>query len=322
MSHRLRLIAAFFAIYVLWGSAYLAIRYAVETIPPFMMTSARFLIGGAILYLGARWQGAPTPTRPQWRAATLAGALFLVGGLGSIGWAQQYISSSLAALLIATTPLWMVTLEWLWQGAARPSPAVMLGIVTGLLGIALLIGPGSLVGEYAAPVTIGGIDGRILGALVVLGAALSWTLGTLYSRSAPHPTSPLMTTGIQMLTGGTLLGLLGLFTDEASHFNIATVSSLSLLALTYLIIVALIGFTAYNWLLRVTSATRAATYAYVNPVVAVGLGWALGGEEITTRILLAMVIIVASVALITVTRGGGPSARRLRSQRHESSQHV
>lgn len=290
MAYRVRLLAAFAAIYVIWGSAYLAIRLAVETIPPYFMAATRFLVAGALLYAWARRQGAPRPALPQWRAASITGGLMLLGGMGSVGWAEQHIPSSLAALLIASTPIWMVLLDWLWQGGTRPSPAVVLGLVIGMGGLGLLLGPDRADGHS--------VD--LVGVVVVLGAALSWTLGSLYSRSAPRPTSPLMTTGIQMLGGGSLLLLAGLLTGEAGRLHVAAITPVSLVSLAYLIFGALTGFTAYTWLLQVTSAGRASTYAYVNPVVAVFLGWAIGGEAVTGRMLLAMAIIVVAVGLITV----------------------
>ncbi|MCW5854294.1 MAG: EamA family transporter [Anaerolineae bacterium] len=304
MAHRVRLLTAFFAIYVIWGSAYLAIRLAVETIPPYFMAATRFLVAGVLLYAWARRQGAPTPALPQWRAAAIAGGLMLLGGMGSIGWAEQHIPSSLAALLIASTPIWMVLLDWLWQGGARPRPAVVVGLVIGMGGLALLLGPDRADGHSM----------DLIGVVVVLGAALSWTLGSLYSRGAARPASPIMTTGIQMLGGGALLLLAGLLTGEAGHLRLAAISPVSLLSLAYLIFGALTGFTAYTWLLQVTSAGRASTYAYVNPVVAVFLGWAIGGEAVTGRMLLAMAVIVVAVGLITVySTRRAPRPRRVAS---------
>jgi drug/metabolite transporter (DMT)-like permease len=292
-SLRVKIAVALGLVYLIWGSTYLAIRYAVATIPPLSMAGVRFLIAGALLYLWARRHGAPTPAARQWRAATFVGFLLLLGGNGFVVWAEQRVDSGLAALLVSTTPIFMVLLPW-WSGRTRrPRPAVIVGIVVGLAGVALLVRPSGL----------GGVD--ITGAVMLTLASLTWALGSLYSRVADLPQSPLMATGIQMLAGGVQLVLAGMALGEPARFHLAQVSLASVAAFVYLIAAAVVAFTAYLWLLRAAPAALVSTYSYVNPLVAVFLGWAIAGEPITGRTLAAAAVIVASVALITFARTQG-----------------
>jgi drug/metabolite transporter (DMT)-like permease len=284
---RFHIAAALAAVYVIWGSTYLAIRFAVETLPPFTMAAVRFLVAGSILYGWRRAGGSPRPTGAQWRAATVVGALMLLGGNGGVVWAEQFIESGTAALIVATVPVWMVVLDWLRPGGRAPRPLVWAGIAVGLVGVGLLFGA-----PENGPMVVAGW-------VVLVLASISWAAGSLYSRTALLP-APLLATGMQMLAGGALLLLAGLLTGELSGLDPATFSTRSLLALLYLIVFgALVGYSAYVWLLRVTSAAVASTYAYVNPVVAVFLGWALAGEALTPRIMAASAVIVGGVALIT-----------------------
>ena len=280
---------AFAALYVIWGSTYLGIRFAIETMPPFTMAGLRFLIAGSVLYAWKRPRSA-APTRAHWRTAAIVGAFLLLGGNGGVTWAEQFVPSGIAALLVASTPMWMVVLDAARPGGVRPGPAVVLGLVVGLAGIAWLVGPSGL-GE---PVNVGG-------ALAVLGAALSWATGSIYQRSAPKADATLLNVAMQMLVGGGLLLALGLATGE--RLDVAAVSTKSWLAMAYLIVFgALVGYSAYVWLLKVTTAARVSTYAYVNPVVAVLLGWALAGEPLGPRVLGAGAAVVLAVALITTAR--------------------
>lgn len=291
---RWRVVTAFAAVYLIWGSTYLAIRIAVETIPPFLMAGIRFLIAGAILYAWTRWRGTPQPTRSHWQGATIVGGLLLLGGNGGVVWAAQHVPSGLTALLIATVPLWMALLNWLRPGGAKPSNGIIVGLLLGFSGITLLIGPNKLAGGHQ-------VDP--LGAAVLIIASLSWAAGSLYSRRAQLPASPLLATGMEMLAGGALLLIAGLLFGEWTRFDLSAPSLRSWLALSYLIIFgALIGFTAYIWLLRVTTPALASTYAYVNPVVAIFLGWAFAGEPLTGRTLLAAAIIIGAVVVITLQR--------------------
>ncbi|MEZ5332202.1 MAG: drug/metabolite exporter YedA [Thermoanaerobaculia bacterium] len=288
-------------VYVIWGSTYLAIRFAVETLPPLLMAGVRFLIAGSLLYGWARWRGVARPTRREWGWSAVVGALLLLGGNGLVCLAETRVPSGLTALLVAMVPLWMVVLEALRPGGSAPPRRVWWGIGLGLVGVAFLVGPSSLVGGE-------GVDP--IGALTLTAATLLWAAGSLVSRGAGLPASPRMSTALQMLTGGGLLVVVGLALGEGGRFDAAAASPKSLLALGYLIVFgALAGFSAYVWLLRVASPALVGTYAFVNPVVAVLLGWALAGEALSPRIGLAAGLIVGAVALITGMRRRPP--RRL-----------
>lgn len=307
---RLMTILAFAAVYFIWGSTYLGIKYAIETLPPLLMAGTRFLVAGAILYGWARWRETSngesanngetgddaSETKPhlswsEWRTALIVGALLLLCGNGIVTWAETRIASSLAALLIATEPLWIVILNWLRPGGVRPTLRIWFSLAIGFFGVWLLIGGQGLVS--------GTSDVDVLGAGAVVAAALAWAGGSLYSLHAPTPRSPALASGMYMLTGGVMMLFVGVITGEWSRFAIEAVSMRSLFALLYLTIFgSLIAFTAYNWLLRAVTPTRAATYAYVNPVIAVLLGWAVAGEQVTARMLIASIVIVASVMLI------------------------
>ncbi len=284
-------LAAFAALYVIWGSTYLGIRFAIETMPPFTMAGARFLTAGALLYAWSRSRGAAAATGPQWRTAGVVGALLLLGGNGGVTWAEQRIPSGIAALLIASTPMWMVVLDALRPGGTRPGWTVVLGLAVGLVGIVLLVGPSDLGGTP--------VDG--LGALAVGGAALSWAIGSIYQRGAPKAEATLLNVGMQMLAGGALLLVVGLALGE--RLDVGAVSARSALALAYLVLIgAIVGYSAYVWLLKVSTPAKASTYAYVNPVVAVLLGWWLADEPLGPRVLGAAACVVVAVALLTTAR--------------------
>ncbi len=298
---RALIIAAFGAVYLIWGSTYLGIKFAIETLPPFLMGGGRFLMAGAVLTIWALLSGEERPARAHWISAALIGGLLFLGGNGGVVWAEQYIPSGLTALLVATEPLWVVLINWVRPRGTSPSGKTMIGLLIGFAGIWLLTGSTGLAGS----------GGRsILGAVVVIAAAFSWALGSLYTQRARLPASPLLASGMQMVMGGALLTLAGTFSGEWARLASSSVSALSISAFVYLIIFgSIIAFTAYSWLLRTVSPTRAATYAYVNPVVAVILGWALAGEPLTTRVMLAAGVIVGSVVLINYgsQKGAGGS---------------
>jgi drug/metabolite transporter (DMT)-like permease len=277
-------------------------RYAIETLPPFVMAGLRFTIAGALLYGWARLRGAPQPTLDQWKPAAVVGALLPLIGNGGVVWAVQQVPSSLAALLIASTPLWMVLLNWLRPGGDRPTPRVLLGVAAGLASVVALVEQGGRPGSHPiAPV----------GAAVLLIASLSWAAGSLYSRRARWPASPFLATGMQLLAGGSFLFLAGLVTGEGMRLDLAAISVRSILALGYLIVAgAIVGYSSYLWLLRVVSPASVSTYAYVNPVVAIALGWSLAGETPTPQTLVAATIIIAAVALITTARSQGRKQTR------------
>lgn len=286
-----RVVAAFAAVYLIWGSTYLAIRWAIDTIPPFLMAGTRFVIAGAALYFWVRLRGTPRPTAHYWVPTAVIGGFLLLGGNGGVVWAEQLVPSGLTALLIATVPLWMVLLDWARPGGTRPRGGVAIGLIAGFIGIALLVSPAEIAGgEHIDP----------LGATVLVLASLSWAIGSLYSRKAKLPDSPFLATAMEMLAGGALLLLAGSVRGEWTSLEFSNVSARSILSFVYLIIFgSLVGFTAYIWLLRVSTPARVSTYAYVNPVVAVMLGAALAGEPLTLRTILSAAIILGGVLLIT-----------------------
>jgi drug/metabolite transporter (DMT)-like permease len=291
---RAQIIAAFASIYIIWGSTYLAIRYAIETIPPFIMGGVRFLISGTLLYIWTRYRGAPKPTRLHWRNAIIAGGFLLLGGNGAVVWAEQFVPSGLTALLVSILPFWLVIIEWVRPPRKRPSGAVLAGLVLGFIGIIVLVGPGNVGGQG---------DVRPLGALVLIIGSLSWAIGSFWSRDAKLPDSGLLTTGMEMLGGGAMLLIVGVLSGELSRFDVHHVSHASTVGLLYLITFgSLLGFTSYIWLLDKVSPAHLGTYAYVNPIVAVLLGWAIAGETLSARTAVAAAIVICAVALITTAR--------------------
>ena len=284
-----KLVAAFAAVYVIWGSTYLAIRFALETLPPFLMAGARFLTAGAIVYGSMIARGAEHPTRINWRDGLIVGGFLLLGGNGGVVWSEQWVPSGIAALLVATLPIWMALFDWMKGTGRKPTRRAALGIALGLAGVAVLVGPQSL-----------GTGGVPLGpALVLVGASISWAWGSIYSRGAAQPSSPMMATAMQMMCGGALLLVAGTVAGEWGSLDLAGASTRSVLALLYLLFAgSIVGYSAYIWLLRHTSPANVATYAYVNPVVAVFLGWLLASEPITARVLAAAAIILVGVAVI------------------------
>ena len=294
---RSRIVAAFAAIYLIWGSTYLGIRFAIETIPPFLMGGVRFMIAGAALYLWMRTRGNEKPTSMHWRSTAIVGACLIVGGNGAVVWVEQFVPSGMTALLVALLPFWIVLIDWIGPARTRPSLGVAIGLVVGIAGIVVLVGPAAIHPSGKAG------SGILVGALVLMLGEISWALGSIYSRHAQLPKSALLATSMEMLTGGALLLLLGLVTGEHKHFDLANVSARSLAGFAYLTSIgSLVGFTAYIWLLTVQPASRVATYAYVNPVIAVFLGWAFAGEQLTVRTAVAAAIIIGAVALITTAR--------------------
>lgn len=286
------------AVYLIWGSTYLAIRFAIETIPPFLMAGARYATAGLLLYGWSRLRGAPRPRLVHWRSALMLGAALLLVGNGGVVWAEQRVSSGLVALLICTEPLWIVLLVWLRSRQEKPSPRAIAGMALGFAGLLILLRPGSGVGG------VGGVDP--VGAVAVLIASLSWAWGSLQGQRARLPESPLLSTGMQMLCGGGLQLLAATVLGEPWRFAPAQVSARSLLALGYLIVFgAIVAFTAYVWLMKSAPPVLVSTYAYVNPVVAVFLGWAFAGEPITRTTLIAAAVILTGVVLISTAQGKG-----------------
>lgn len=300
---RKKVVLAFASIYLIWGSTYLAIYYGVETIPPFFLGGTRFILAGSILYAWMLAHGHPHPSMAQWRAAGLIGGLLFLGGNGALCWAETRVPSGVASLVVSTIPIWMVlithTQHKVKHENARLSKRVVAGLVVGVVGIVLLIGPSQILGH-------GGVD-RIGAAALLLGS-LSWAIGSLYSPKVGLPKSTMTAAAMEMICGGVLLVLFGLLTPERSAFSIDAISARSALSFIYLIAVgSLVGFTSYNWLLTHSTPARVSTYAYVNPVVAVFLGWAIAGEAVTTRTLAAAALVVAAVALIITHREQVPT---------------
>jgi drug/metabolite transporter (DMT)-like permease len=290
----LRVALAFAAVYLIWGSTYMAIRVAVADFAPFVMASLRFIAAGLGLYLFLRAKGAPRPTWVQWRNAAWVGFLLLSCSNGGVTWAERTVPSGLTALLCAILPMWMVLLEWLFDRNQRPTLQIMLGVLLGIAGVAVLIGPGlSTQGES--------VD--LFGAALIVIASLTWALGSIYGRTANLPKSAPMSTAMQMLTGGIVLGIGALVNGDWARFEPAAIPLRSWLALVYLgVFGSLIALSAYVWLLRVSTSARVSTYAYVNPVVAVILGWAILDEPLSARTALAAAIIVTAVVVITTHR--------------------
>jgi drug/metabolite transporter (DMT)-like permease len=285
-------------VYVLWGSTYLGIRVAVETIPPFLMAGVRFVIAGALLLawrLPPALRAGKAPTAAEWRRALVIGAALLVGGNGLVAWAEVSVPSGVTALIVALVPLWMAIYDRFVL--RRPmSGMAAAGLAVGFGGVALLVGtPGGAV--------------RPLGALVLAVASISWAAGSLYSRDAKIHGDSLLATGMQMTVGGALLCLLGLFTGESAHLDLAAVSAASWVAFAYLVVFGgIVGFSAYLWLIREAPTALVSTYAYVNPLVAVFLGWAVLHERLTSATAIAAAVIVAGVAAIVSSRPPTPKS--------------
>jgi drug/metabolite transporter (DMT)-like permease len=284
---RAQIVVAFAAVYVIWGSTYLTIHIAIETIPALLMAGARFVLAGLLLFAFARRPGQPRErlTLAHWRSALIIGACLLLFGNGGVSWGEQYLGSGLVALLIATVPLWMALLAPLFGGRWINWTAAS-GIALGLVGIALLVRPGGAgAGHWQT--------------FVVLLAPILWAVGSLYARNAPSPRQPLTAIAMEMVAGGGLLLLAGVADGEVGHVHLAGVSFASLASFVYLVLIgALVGYVAYIWLLHHVSSTAASTYAFVNPVVAVALGAIVLGEPITLLTLVAAVLIVGAVALL------------------------
>jgi drug/metabolite transporter (DMT)-like permease len=304
---RLRVAAAFAAIYLFWGSILLAIRVAVTSLPPLLTMGVRSLLAGAALYFWARLRGAEAPERRQWGAATVVGALLFLGCHGSLAWAQQRVPSGVASLFMATIPIWMTLLEWLADGGPRPRFPVWIGLGLGMGGIALLVEPGAADPRASTDV---------VAAVVLVLSAFAWAAGSLVSRNLGLHRSVVLATGMQLLAGGVLLCGASLAAGEMTRAGGIPLAGRAILALGYMVVFAsIVGFTAYIWLLRVSTPTRVGSYAFVIPVVAVLVGWTLGGEPLTVRVIVACGVIVAGVALMVKARAerASPPADRGRA---------
>lgn len=299
------LIAAFAVLYIVWGTSYIGIHFATETIPGFLMSGLRFLIAGSILFTIAKRSGAPMPSRAQWKSALIAGFLLFVLNNAGIVWAQSNgLPTGISALMIATTPLFFVLIAWV--RGTKPTRPVFMGMLIALLGIALLIDPATFVSD---------VNMHPIAPFVVLVAAFTWALGSLYARDANLPGSAPMSTGMQLLAGGAFQLILSLVTGELSAFDVSTVSAQSVFAMLYLAVMSsVITFTAYVWLMRVAPAAQVATYAYVNPVIALILGALLANEVIGPRTLIAAMVIISGVVIINIGKNRARSEPQLQPQ--------
>jgi drug/metabolite transporter (DMT)-like permease len=285
-------IVAFAALYLIWGSTYLGIRFSIQTIPPFLMAGTRFVLAGMIMYAIAWSQGIVEATWRNWRTSLIIGACLLLGGNGGVTISEKYIDSGLAALIVAIVPIYIVLLGWLTGMAPRPTPIMWMGLAGGFVGVGILFGPGLHVQSIAGRNPATGIS-------ILLVTSFIWSAGSLYSRVAKHAASPFLTAAQQMICGGILLLIAAVITGELPRFHPGSVSLLSAGSFIYLVLVgAVIGYTAYIWLLRHCDPAKVATYAYVNPIVAVLLGTWFAGETVTVRTLIAAALIIGSVALI------------------------
>lgn len=304
----LAIAAALGVVYVVWGATYLGIAWAIESMPPLLMGGARWLIAGSALFLFSRLRSGERPTTANWRATAIVGALLVVGGNGSVNVAEQWVASGLTALIIASVPLWLVVFEWM-RGGARPALLTAAGVAVGLTGVALLVGPGGLAGPT---------DPR--GAILLVIATISWAFGSIWSRSLPLPRDLLLGASMQMLAGGVLMTLLG-FASPAwmpvvglgageTLPALATVTAKSWAAFAFLIVFgSIVAYSAYVWLLQVAPAAKVGTYAFVNPLVAVLLGWALNDEVVGVGTFLAGGLILAAVAILLWQRARGATRK-------------
>jgi drug/metabolite transporter (DMT)-like permease len=287
-----QLLSAFAALYLIWGSTYLGIRFAIDTIPPFLMAGTRFLLAGLVMHVIAQCQGAPRASLAEWRTSLIVGACLLLGGNGGVTLAEQYVSSGLAAVMVATVPIYIALLAWGMGTAPKPSPMAWLGLTGGFIGVGILVAPALRFrpNETSHP----GI-----GMLILLCSSFLWSAGSIYSTKAKTASSPFLAASQQMLCGGALLTLAGVVTGELHRFDPGRVTLLSVGSFAYLVIIgAVVGFTAYIWLLRHCNPAKVATYAYVNPIVAVVLGALFAGETLTARAMVAAGLIIGSVALV------------------------
>lgn len=294
---RASILLAFAALYLIWGSTYLGIRVAVETMPPFLMAGMRFAVAGVLLfgYLIAR--GSPWPTATQWKYQVIAGLFLLLGGNAVVSWSELRTPSGITCLILGASPVFLVLLDWGRPGGKRPTAVLVTGVVVGLIGVALLVGPGAI------PV---GARPPLIDVLAIILSSLSWWIGSLYIKHTKSGTSLIMASAMQMLSASVSMLLVGLVLGEGKGLHLSGISTLSWAAFAYLIVAgSLVAFPVYVWLLEHSTPAKVSTYAYVNPVVALVLGWAILGEPMNLRMALATVIIIGAVAIITVGKAKG-----------------
>lgn len=293
-----KLLLAFAIVYIVWGSTYLAIRYAVQTIPPLLMAGSRFLVAGTILFTVSLWRTRARPSLNHWRTAVVVGFLLLFCGNGGVSIAETRVTSGMAALLITSEPMWIVLLNWFRPGGRAPSTREVAGVVIGFVGVALLLSPqiGSMHGNLAGS--------NLIWYLLIVATTLAWAAGSLYGIGAPMVADRSLGNGMIMLVGGGMMFFTGLATGEATNFHWQAVSAVSIAGWAYLIVFgSLLAFSAYTYLMSNAPPSKASTYAFVNPVIAVLLGWGIAGEPLDARSVVAIVIVVSAVMLITLGRG-------------------
>lgn len=296
-----RVFSAYAAIYILWGSTFLAIRYAVESIPPFMQSGVRALVAGGILMAWAWARGERRFRLADWRSAAVGGFFFFVVCHGLLSWGELRVPSGVASVVLALIPIWVVLLDWLRPGGTRPAGTTLFGVGLGFAGLVMLVGRGAFAG-------VGGLD--VVATIALALSALGWAVGTIYSRYRPLPYSAVATSALQMLAGGALLMLISAATGEWRAITPEILDARAWLAVLYLAVVgSVITFSAYIWLINVSSPSRVSTYAYVNPVVAVFLGWMLAGEQLTPSTMVAAGVIVAAVVVIITSQNQAAKAR-------------
>src|SRR6266849_6283469 len=297
---KILVLVAFAAVYVVWGSTYLAIRVGIESFPPFILAGIRHVTAGLVLYAVFRRKTGIRPTKAHWWTAAVTGFMLLFIGNGGVSWAEQTVPSGIAALLVATVSLWLVIVDWLRPGGLKPVPRVAMGLLMGFAGLALLVGPAHLGGsERVDP----------LGAAVLVVASLAWACGSLYSKHGGMPSSAILGVAMQSFAGGAILLIAGLFAGEFRGLHLGAISLRSWLALAYLIVFGSgIGFSAYIYILHKSTGARVGTYAFVNPVVALFLGWFFAGETITLRTVIAAAVILTAVILVITAPHRTPAA--------------
>jgi drug/metabolite transporter (DMT)-like permease len=298
LSTRVKIALAFLAIYVIWGSTFLATRYAVRTIPPFLVSGSRFFLGGLILFVIGQTRNREPITPRMWASATLMGALFFMVCHGGLSWSAQHVPSGILALLMASTSMWTAVVEIVSRSKTRPGVRIIVSLLIGFVGLALLVvRPELLAGSHIGP----------LGAIVALVGAFSWALGTVFTKRVPHPKSTILSAGMQMMCGGGLLILAALLTGQANAWSPSNISQQSLLAMVFLTLIgSLVGFSCYMFLLSHCPPTQVATYAYVNPIIALILGFVIGGEPVSGTSLVASVVVIGSVASIIMAKKTAP----------------
>ena len=290
---RWKILLAFAIIYLVWGSTFLAIRIGVREVPPFLLAGIRFFIAGIVLYAWMRAKGTPSPTRRQWTAISFLAVLIFVFDYGLIFWAEKRVASGVTAVMMATIPVFMAIAEICFLRTQQLSMRLTLGLAVGIGGVLVLVGPLSTAGEKAIDTS---------GAVALIVAAISWSAATILTRKFSLPESKVMSSGAQMLVGGVLLILTSAVLREFNGFDVHAVTFGAWLALLYLIVAgSIVAFTAYVWLIHHESPTKVGTYAYVNPVIAVLLGYALAGESLSVRTIAGTLLILISVVVITTT---------------------